>query len=252
MEIFQDLSLTLKEAGLALLPLSFLFLISQIFLLKLSQQKFINICAGFFLIFLGLSLFLHAIYSGFLPIAKAMGENLSSRPSLWLLIPLGFILGFAVTMAEPAIRILNYQVEKVTSGYIPQKVMLYTLSSGIGIAIALSMIRIVAGIPMAYIIIPGYLIAFLLMLFSRSSFVAIAFDSGGVATGPMTATFVTALAIGIASGIEGRNPLLDGLGLVALVALLPILSVLILGLIYGRKERKIKNQILTEKEPKDN
>lgn len=250
MLVFQGISFAIKEAMVALLPLLILFLISQIFFLKLSRQKFINICAGIFLILLGLTIFLHAIYNGFLPMAMAMGEILSTRPSLWLLIGLGFLLGFSAIMAEPAVGILNYQVEKVTSGYISQKVMLYTLAIGVGTAISISMIRIIFGIPLIYIIIPGYIAVFLLMFFSRNSFVAIAFDSGGVATGPMTATFITSLALGISSGIEGRNPLLDGLGLVSLVALFPILAVLILGLLYSSKERKIKKQIISESKDK--
>jgi len=167
-----------------------------------------------------------------------MGKSLGNITYRWLLIVIGFILGFVATFAEPAARILIYQVEKVSNGYISQLVMLYTLSIGVALAIAISMVRIIYGIQLMYIIIPGYLLAFILMFFSNRTFISIAFDSGGVATGPMTVTFVLAMAIGVASAIEGRDPLMDGFGMIALVALSPILTVLILGLLYGRKERE--------------
>lgn len=146
-----------------------------------------------------------------------------------------FLIRFVATFAEPAVRILNTQVEKVSSGYISERMMLYTLSIGVACSIALSMFRILSGFPLWYVIIPGYLLVMILMFFSTNTFIAIAFDSGGVATGPMTVTFILAIAVGIASVIEGRDPLMDGFGMIALVALAPILSVLILGLIFERK-----------------
>jgi hypothetical protein len=148
----------------------------------------------------------------------------------------------AATIAEPAVRILNYQVEKVSGGYISQKTMLYTLSIGVAVSVAMAMIRIVYGIPLMYMLVPGYLLALILIRFSSTTFVSVAFDSGGVATGPMTVTFVMALAVGAASGIEGRDPLLDGFGMIALVALAPILSVLVLGLIYGRRSAEAEDE----------
>ncbi len=130
--------------------------------------------------------------------------------------------------------------------------MLYTLSIGVAFSIAVSMVRIIYGIPLMYFLVPGYLIALVLIKFSTQTFVAIAFDSGGVATGPMTVTFVLAMAIGVASAIEGRDPLLDGFGMISLVALSPILSVLILGLLYGRKEKEIEQQCKLEAEINSN
>lgn len=127
----------------------------------------------------------------------------------------GFLLGFVATFAEPAVRILNFEVEKVSGGYIPQQIMLYALSFGVGTAAAASMARILLGFPLWNIVAPGYLIALILICFSNRTFVSIAFDSGGVATGPMTVTFVMAIAIGTASSIEGRDPLLDGFGMIA-------------------------------------
>ena len=238
---------TMREVMTALLPLLGLFVVSNILTKKLAWKKIISIFAGFVFILLGLSLFLQGVYAGFLPMGRVMGEAFGVWPHKWVLVPFGFILGFTGTLAEPAVRVLNYQVEKITSGYIPQKVMLFTLSSGVGISVSLAMFRIIAGFPLKSLIIPGYLLVFVLMIFSSRSFVAIAFDSGGVASGPMTATFITAMALGVAAGIDGRDPLVDGLGLVALAALLPIITVLILGLLYSIQERKMKAGVLTKR-----
>lgn len=226
------------EAALALVPLVVLFSIFQVFYLKLSGKKVFNILKGLVLAFLGLSLFLQGVHVGFLPAGEEMGVLMGSLPYNWVLIPVGFALGFVATFAEPAVRILNYEVEKVSSGYIGEKLMLYTLSTGVAVSIALSMGRILLGIPLWYFIIPGYAVALVLTRYASSTFVAIAFDSGGVATGPMTVTFIMSMSIGVASVLEGGDPMLDGFGLISLVALSPILSVLILGMLYRRKEAK--------------
>ncbi|MGO4889217.1 DUF1538 domain-containing protein [Anaerobacillus sp. MEB173] len=236
--IFSGFGHVLYEVTFALLPLLIFFLFFQFFILKLPLKKLVDILIGMFLTFWGLAFFLQGVHIGFLPAGEMMGTILGNKDYLWILIPIGFILGFVATFAEPAVRVLNHEVEKVSGGYIPQKVMLFTLSIGVAISIALSMVRIIFGIPLWYFIIPGYLLALLLIFFSTKTFTAIAFDSGGVATGPMTVTFIVAMTVGIASVIDGRDPLLDGFGMIALVALSPILSVLTLGLLYGRKEKE--------------
>lgn len=246
--IFAGFGHVLIEAATALVPLIIFFLYFQIVYLKLSKQRIVNVFMGLILTFIGLALFLQGVHVGFLPVGEEMGAALGNMPTKWLLIIIGFVLGFVATFAEPAVRILNYEVERVTSGYIPQQLMLYTLSIGVAVSIAISMGRIIYGIPLMYFLIPGYLIALILIKFSTQTFVAIAFDSGGVATGPMTVTFVLAMAIGVASAVEGRNPLLDGFGMISLVALAPILSVLILGLLYRRKEKEIERECELEAE----
>ncbi|TEB08131.1 hypothetical protein Psch_01686 [Pelotomaculum schinkii] len=152
-----------------------------------------------------------------------------------MVIPIGLLLGFVTVIAEPAVRVLTYEVEQVSGGYVSQKVLLYTLSIGVAVSIGLAMARIVYGIPLMHMLIPGYAITLLMTRFTSETFISMAFDSGGVATGPMTVTFILAMAVGVATGIEGRDPMLDGFGLVALVALAPILSVLLLGFFLGRK-----------------
>jgi hypothetical protein len=233
---FEGFTHVMREVFLALLPLIFFFSVMQVMYLRLPRQKIINMIKGLVLAFIGLSLFLQGVHIGFFPIGELAGRVLGSRADNWIMVPLGFVLGFVATFAEPAVRILNLEVEKVSSGSIPQKIMLYTLSIGVGISVALSMLRVITGWPLMAFVIPGYLIALALMFFSTPTFIHIAFDSGGVATGPMTVTFILAIAVGSASVIEGRDPIIDGFGMISLVALAPIIAVLVLGLLYNRKE----------------
>lgn len=236
--VFEGFGEVLAEVSFALLPLLFFFLLFQLLFLKLPIRRLKDIGIGFFLTFIGLSLFLQGVHIGFLPVGELMGEKLGALPYRWILLPIGFILGFFAVYAEPAVSVLIHQVEKVSGGYIPQKVLLYTLSIGVGISITVAMIRIIFGLSIWYFVLPGYLIALILIKYSTKVFTSIAFDSGGVATGPMTATFILAMFGGLASEIEGRNPLLDGFGMVALVALAPILSVLTLGILFNRREKR--------------
>lgn len=235
LHVFDGFLDILYEVGLALVPLIIFFSMFQIFMLKLPRQRVFQIILGFVLTFFGLAFFLQGVHVGFFPIGQLIGESLGGMDSTWILIPIGFVLGFAATFAEPAVSIMNAEVDRVTGGYISEKVMLYTVSTGVGISVALSMFRILSGISLWYFIIPGYLAAFVLIFFSKKIFIAIAFDSGGVSTGPMTVTFISAMAVGVASVTEGRDPLTDGFGLIALVALTPILAVLVVGLIFTRK-----------------
>ncbi|SDB36708.1 Protein of unknown function [Desulfonatronum thiosulfatophilum] len=215
----------------AMIPLVGFFIFFQIFYLKLPKKYVVNMVKGLILTMLGLALFLQGVQVGFMPVGTQMGEILGGMDHKWLLMPIGFILGLVATVAEPAVRILSHEVEKASAGSIRKDVILVTLSLGVALFVALGMARIIYGIPIHYIIVPGYLLALLLMLFCDGTFVAIAFDAGGVATGPMTVTFVLAVALGIASAIDGRDAILDGFGLIALVAMAPILSVMILGMV---------------------
>lgn len=242
LHIFDGFAGILQEVGIALIPLSIFFAFFQIFMLKLPRQRVFQIILGFFLTFLGLAFFLQGVHVGFFPIGQMIGNTLGAKSATWLLVPIGFLLGFVATFAEPAVNIMNDEVDRVTGGYISRKVMLYTVSTGVGISVALSMVRILLGLSLWYFLIPGYLLAFILVFFSEKIFVAIAFDSGGVSTGPMTVTFISAMAVGVASVTEGRDPLSDGFGLIALVALTPILAVLIVGLIFKSKGGANKNE----------
>lgn len=235
LDVFDGFQTVMLEVSMALLPLLIFFAAFQVFMLKLPLQRVLQVGLGFILTFFGLSFFLQGVHVGFMPVGTMMGQELGSLENKWLLIPIGFVLGFAATFAEPAVSIMIDEVDQETGGYISRNVMLSALSVGVGTAIALSMLRILTGWSLWYFIIPGYLLVFILVFFSTQTFIGIAFDSGGVATGPMTVTFVVAIAVGISTAIEGSDPLIDGFGMIALVALTPIIAVLIVGLIFTRK-----------------
>jgi len=234
---------TFLNVAKALLPLLLLFLIFQFLFLKLPARYVFSLLKGMLLALVGLALFLQGVRIGFMPVGRAMGDALGSIEHKWLLIPLGFFMGFLATFSEPAVRILSNQVEESSSGSIRKWLVLCTISAGVAILMALGVARMLYGIPFLYIIIPGYLAVLVLVWFCDRTFVSIAFDAGGVASGPMAVTFLLAIAVGMTSTIEGRDPVSDGFGLIALIALAPILSVMLLGLIFGKKLNKseVKN-----------
>ena len=235
---FLDFSHVTMEVMQALAPLVVFFLFFQVFYLKLPRGYVVNMVKGVVLCVCGLILFLQGVQVGYMPVGTAMGEILGGMDASWLLVPLGFALGLVATIAEPAVHILSYEVEKASSGSIRDKTILATLSLGVAVFVAFGMAKIIYGIPIHYILVPGYLLALVMMRFCDPTFVAIAFDAGGVATGPMTVTFVLAVALGIATAMDGRDPVLDGFGLIALVAMAPILSVMALGIVVTRLKNR--------------
>ncbi|MCH8566727.1 MAG: DUF1538 domain-containing protein [Balneolales bacterium] len=232
---------TFGEVGIALTPLVLFFIFFQFYLLKLSAQKVLKLFVGILFTWAGMTFFLHGVHIGFQPAGTEMGVILGNLDYNYIIIPIGIVLGFVATFAEPAVRVLIQEVEKVSSGYIPQRVMLITISLGVAFSIGLAMTRIIFGINLIYLILPGYIIALTLIYFTSREFTSIAFDAGGVATGPMTVTFVVAIALGFADVLEDSNPLVEGFGMISLVALAPILSVLILGILYGAKDKDKDN-----------
>ncbi len=242
LSVFDGYFHTLLEVFIALAPLLGFFVIFQVLIVRRIPPNLLRIAVGVVFATVGLSLFLQGVEAGFLPFGELVGSTLSGLSYRWILIPVGFLLGFVSIIAEPAVRVLNYEVEKVSSGSIKGNVLLITLSIGVGFAVALAMARVLYGIPLWSILAPGYLLAFALTRYSSEAFVSIAFDSGGVSTGPMTVTFILAMAVGAASGLEGRDPVAEGFGLVALVALAPILAVLTLGMIYRFSESRAEAQ----------
>lgn len=240
--IFKGFDQILWEVAMALIPLIIFFGFFQFWRLKLPFRQIRDILVGLFLSFFGLALFLQGVHVGFMPVGEEIGYLFAGWQYSWTLIPMGFALGFVATFAEPAVRVLVMEVEKVTTGYIPQRRLLITLSIGVAISIALSMARIIYGIDLWHFLGVGYGLALMLTLFSQEKFTTIAFDAGGVATGPMTVTFILAIALGFAEEMPNRDPLIDGFGMIALVALAPIITVLLLGLIYQMEERVSKKQ----------
>jgi len=222
----------------ALAPLVLFFVVFQIVSLRLPAQGLSRLARGLALTFAGLVLFLQGVKIGFLPVGQEMGRALGGLEHKWIIVPIGFLLGLSATAAEPAVRILAREVETASTGAIRARVIILALSFGVAVFVALGMVRILTGVPLRWLVVPGYSIAVLMLPFSDRTFMSIAFDSGGVATGPMTVTFVMALAVGVAVALENRHPVLDGFGLIALVALAPILSVMALGLVYSWKKGK--------------
>ena len=218
-----------KEVAVALGLIVAFFLLCQIFFLKLQKRQLLKIGVGVVFTYLGLIMFLTGVNVGYMPIGYKMGMQLSSLPPA-LLVGLGLVIGILVVMAEPAIHVLNAQVEDVTGGYVSKKSMMIGLCAGVGAAIALSMIRIIFDFSLVYYIIPGYFISLALSLFVPPVYTAIAFDSGGVASGPMTSGFILPFAIGVCVSLQGENAVLrDGFGVVALVAMAPLITIQLLG-----------------------
>lgn len=225
------------EVLLALIPIVIFFMFFQLRYLKLPSFEVTKILIGMLMTAIGMIIFLYGVYNGLYPIGFKMGEFFGNLEQIWILIPLGFILGFLATFAEPAVRVLSYQIEKSSSGYIRAKLMLYTLSFGVAVFVAVAMAKVVYGIPFLYIIVPGYLLALVLLWLSDKDFIGIAFDAGGVATGPMAVTFLMSMVVGMASGHSGRDAVIDGFGLIAMIALAPIIFVMLLGIYVKYKRR---------------
>lgn len=234
--IIQAIPHTFFESLKALLPITALFFIFNFTKFKLKKSEIVTIIKGLIFTLVGLVVFLTAVNSGFMDMGRILGMEIASIGK-WLLIVIGFIVGLIVVLVEPAVHVLGEQIEEVTSGHIPIKLIRMTLSIGVGTAIALSMVRIaVPEVKLWYFLLPGFLIAILLSFKSDPIFVGIAYDAGGVASGPMTATFVLAFAQGAATRIPTANVLVDGFGVIAMVAMAPVLSIMILGTIFQRKK----------------
>ncbi len=235
----KEIPIVLTEVLMALLPIIIMFFIFQFAFLKLPIKRLNKKLKGILYTFIGSVLFLTGVNAGFMEAGRAIGNAVASLEGSWITVLIGFILGFTVIFAEPAVYVLNEQIEDVTSGHIKKSVILYALSIGVAIAVALAMLRIlVPGIKLWHYLLPGYLLAIILSFYAPELFVGIAFDSGGVASGPMTATFILAFAQGAAEAIEGANVLMDAFGVIAMVALTPLIAIQSLGLVYKRKAKK--------------
>ncbi len=226
-----------KEVFVSLLPIIGVYIIFQLISRKYQKRQRLRITVGFAYTYIGLVLFLCGVNVGFAPAGTMLGKELASSEQKWLLVPIGMLIGYFIVKAEPAIQILNRQVQSVTNGTVSAKAMNHALSIGVAISIGLSLLRILAGIPIQWIIIPGYIIALILSRFVPKIFIGIAFDSGGVASGPMTSTFLLPLCIGACSAVGG-NVMTDAFGAVALVALTPLIAIQIMGVQYKIKMNK--------------
>jgi hypothetical protein len=229
----------ISDALIALSPLVAILIIMQLFAFKLKARQFRRMVIGFIYAFIGLVIFLLGVNGGFMEVGNKIGQVLTQKDTNIYVLVFGFILGLLTIIAEPAVSVLTHQIEDITAGYINRKTVLIPLSLGVGLAILLSVVRILTpSIQLWHFLLPGYLISLALMFVVPKLFVGIAFDAGGVATGPLTATFILAFIQGAANAYEEANIVIDGFGMIAMVALSPIITLQILGLIYKIKTRK--------------
>ena len=227
----------IKEVTMAVGPLVVFFFIYQIFHTKIRSDRMWRIIAGIVYTYVGLVLFLTGANVGFMPAGKAIGASLGGTGHLWLVIPIGAVIGYFIVAAEPAVHVLKKQVEDITAGAIPQRALAMALSFGVAAAVAIGMLRAMTGISLFWFLLPGYALALILPLFVPPVFTAIAFDSGGVASGTMTATFLLPFTMGVCES-AGGSVVTDAFGIVSLVAMTPLIAIQILGLVYKLRLRR--------------
>lgn len=233
------------EVAVSLLPIAVFFALFQLSARSFSKKRVIKIAIGFIYTYIGLVLFLTGANVGFMPAGSLIGQQIASLPYNWVLVPIGMVIGYFIVAAEPAVYVLNKQVAQLTVGEISERAMGISLSVGVAISLGLSMIRVLTGLPILYFLLPGYCLAILLTFVTPKIFTAIAFDSGGVASGTMTSTFLLSFAMG-ACGAVGGNITTDAFGLVALVAMTPLITIQILGVVYKIKQNKAQKLAAAE------
>ncbi len=234
------------EVLVALCPIVAFFLVFQIATRSFHRKQLLRIIVGFLYTFVGLVLFLTGANVGFMPVGTEIGRTLAQVLDGWLLIPVGMVIGYFVVAAEPAVHVLNKQVERMSAGAISSSAMKKGLCMGVCCAIGLAMVRILTGISIMWILVPGYLIALGLTFFTPPLFTGIAFDSGGVASGAMASSFILPMAIGACSALRGESAIMTlAFGCVAFIALAPLISIQVLGIGYSRKTKKIKKNFLS-------
>lgn len=227
------------EVVKAILPIVVFFIIFQIFFIKMKKRNVVKIIIGLVYTLVGLTLFLTGVNVGFMPVGNYLGNELAKLEHNFIIVPLAMLIGYFIVKAEPAVLVLNKQVEEITDGAVSQKMMMTGLSVGMAISLGLSMVRIITGWSIMWFLIPGYALALGLSFIVPKIFTSIAFDSGGVASGPMTATFLLPFAMGACEALGG-NILTDAFGIVAMVAMTPLITIQILGLSFKLKAAKIQ------------
>ncbi len=227
----------LKEMLFSLLPIVGFFLVFQFASLHFGGGRLSRIAVGLVFTYTGLVLFMTGVNVGFMPVGYFIGKSLGAAPFRWVLVPVGAVTGWFVAAAEPAVDVLSRQVYDMTAGTISKKALKTCLSVGVAVSVGLAMLRVLVRIPILYFLVPGYALAMGLMIFAPPVFTAIAFDSGGVASGPMTAAFLLPMAMG-ACEAAGGNVTADAFGVVALVAMTPLIAIQILGIVYGVRLRR--------------
>ena len=241
-QLFQEgLPYYMKEMLISLLPIILFFFIFQIVSLHLHKKTLVKIIIGIIYTYIGLVLFLTGVNVGFMPAGNYLGQVIAGLSYPWIIVPIGMLIGYFIVKAEPAVYVLTEQVEELTSGAISAKAMGMSLSIGVALSLGLAMVRVLTGISILWFLLPGYAVALGLTFFMPKIFTAIAFDSGGVASGPMTATFLLPFSMGACEALGG-NVVTDAFGVVAMVAMTPLITIQILGLIYQIQEQMKEKQ----------
>lgn len=241
-QLFQEgLPYYMKEMLISLLPIILFFFIFQIVSLHLHKKTLVKIIIGITYTYIGLVLFLTGVNVGFMPAGNYLGQVIAGLSYPWIIVPIGMLIGYFIVKAEPAVYVLTEQVEELTSGAISAKAMGMSLSIGVALSLGLAMVRVLTGISILWFLLPGYAVALGLTFFVPKIFTAIAFDSGGVASGPMTATFLLPFSMGACEALGG-NVVTDAFGVVAMVAMTPLITIQILGLIYQIQEQMKEKQ----------
>ena len=227
----------LKETAAALLPIGAFLILFQLVTRRLKRKEIVHMVIGLVYVYIGLTVFLMGVNVGFMPVGSFLGGSIASHEYNWILVPIAMVIGYFIVQAEPAVHVLNKQVEEITAGAIPAHAMNMALSVGVALSLGLAMIRVLTGISIMWFLIPGYAISLALSFVVPHIFTSVAFDSGGVASGPMTATFLLPFALGACDAVGG-NLVTDAFGVVAMVAMTPLVTIQLLGLSYQRKLRR--------------
>lgn len=231
----------MKEIAVSLLPIVAFFGVFQIVSLRLSKRNLLKILVGLVYTYLGLVLFLTGVNVGFMPAGNYIGQVLAGLEYRWIIVPIAMVIGYFIVRAEPAVYVLNKQVEEITDGAISAKAMGLGLSIGVSLSLGLAMVRVLTGISILWFVIPGYALALGISFFVPKIYTAIAFDSGGVASGPMTAAFLLPLAQGACVAVGG-NIVTDAFGVVAMVAMTPLITIQLMGILSQIRTRSTRTQ----------
>lgn len=229
----------IEEMAVSLLPIIAIFGVFQLVTKDISKKTLMKVGVGLVYTYIGLVLFLTGVNVGFMPAGNYLGQTIAGLSYAWIIVPIGMIIGYFIVLAEPAVFVLTRQVEEITSGAISAGAMGTSLSIGVSVSVGLAMIRVLTGISILWFLVPGYVIALLLTFFVPKIFTAIAFDSGGVASGPMTATFLLPFAMGACESLGG-NINTDAFGIVAMVAMTPLITIQVMGVVFKLKESKLR------------
>lgn len=229
----QDIREAVSEVLQAVIPIILVIVILEVGVLRVSPSDLLQFLLGSGMVIFGIALFLAGVKAGLLPIGEAIGSELPARGSLALVVLGAFLFGFLATVAEPDVRVLAGMVDTVSAGGVPQEPRVIVIGVGVGFFVAAAVLRIVLGVPIAYLFAAGYGTVLLLAPLTPPDFMAIAFDAGGVTTGPLTVPVILALGVGVSAVLAGRSALADGFGLIGLASLGPILGVMVMGVVYS-------------------